>query len=57
MSVFICMQVFIACGIGKSDGQTEDLYRKPKTGMWHLMEKQFNSGIPIDMDQLIHPSF
>lgn len=46
------MQVFIACGIGKSDGQAEDPFRKPKTGMWQLMEQHLNSGIPIDMDQL-----
>ncbi|THG05041.1 hypothetical protein TEA_027713 [Camellia sinensis var. sinensis] len=44
-------QVFIACGIGKSDGKAEDPFRKPKPGMWHLMEQHFNSGISIDMDQ------
>lgn len=49
----ICMQVFIACGIGKSDVQAEDPFRKPKTGMWQLMEQHLNSGIPIDMEQLI----
>lgn len=53
----ICMQVFIACGIGKSNGQAEDPYRKPKPGMWHLMEKHFNSGIAVDMDQLFFSSF
>ncbi|PPD78067.1 hypothetical protein GOBAR_DD25009 [Gossypium barbadense] len=28
-----------------------DPFRKPKPGLWHIMEKHFNSGIPIDMDQ------
>ena len=47
------MQVFIACGLGKGkvDGK-EDPFRKPKPGMWHLMQQHFNSGIAIDMDQL-----
>ncbi|KAI8552441.1 hypothetical protein RHMOL_Rhmol06G0267000 [Rhododendron molle] len=49
--VNVPMQVFIACGIGKSGGQTEDPFRKPKPGMWHLMDWHFNSGISIDMDQ------
>lgn len=49
--VKVPIQVFIACGIGKSDGQAEDPFRKPKTGMWQLMEQHLNSGIPIDMDQ------
>lgn len=38
------MQVFISCakeGIG-------DLYRKPKDGMWVLLEKHFNNAIAID---------
>uniref|UniRef100_A0A803LVS5 PARP-type domain-containing protein n=1 Tax=Chenopodium quinoa TaxID=63459 RepID=A0A803LVS5_CHEQI len=39
-------QVYIACGFGPTDP-----YRKPKTGMWHVMEQHFNSGIPVDMDQ------
>lgn len=43
------MQVFIACGY---DGKVEDPFRKPKPGMWQIMEKHFNSGISIDMDQL-----
>ncbi|XP_057766424.1 polynucleotide 3'-phosphatase ZDP isoform X2 [Salvia miltiorrhiza] len=43
------IQVFIACGV--SSGQPEDLFRKPKPGMWKIMEKEFNSGLPIDMDQ------
>lgn len=49
------MQVFIACGTGKSGkaGTKEaDPFRKPKPGMWQLMEKHFNSGITIDMNQL-----
>lgn len=46
------MQVFIACGIG--NGEAEDPFRKPKPGMWRIMEKHFNSGISIDMDQLFH---
>lgn len=50
--LFILVQVFIACGIGKSGGQTEDPFRKPNPGMWHLMDWHFNSGISIDMDQL-----
>ncbi|CAB4307727.1 unnamed protein product [Prunus armeniaca] len=43
--------VFIACGLGKSGGQAEDPFRKPKPGMWHILEQHFNSGISIDMDQ------
>ncbi|OMO74744.1 Zinc finger, PARP-type [Corchorus capsularis] len=49
--VKVPMQVFIACGIGSSGGKADDPYRKPNPGMWHIMEKHFNSGIPIDMDQ------
>ncbi|KAK6934140.1 Polynucleotide kinase 3 phosphatase, partial [Dillenia turbinata] len=49
--VKVPMQVFIACGFDKSGGQQEDPFRKPKTGMWQIMEKQFNSGIQIDMNQ------
>ncbi|PSS05873.1 Polynucleotide 3'-phosphatase [Actinidia chinensis var. chinensis] len=49
--VKVPIQVFIACGIDKSDGQAEDPFRKPKPGMWYLMEQQFNSGIAVDMDQ------
>lgn len=45
------MQVFIACGLGKNKDQTEDPFRKPKTGMWRLLEQHFNSGIVIDVDQ------
>lgn len=44
------MQVFIACGLSKI--KPEDPFRKPKTGMWNIMKKQFNSGVPIDMDEL-----
>ncbi|KAK9147352.1 hypothetical protein Scep_006109 [Stephania cephalantha] len=49
--VNVPIQVFIACGLGKSVGQTQDPFRKPKPGMWRIMEQQFNSGIAIDMDQ------
>ncbi|KAL5697550.1 hypothetical protein ACHQM5_028680 [Ranunculus cassubicifolius] len=44
--VGIPVQVFIACGHGG-----EDAYRKPKVGMWRLMEKYYNSGIKVDMDE------
>ncbi|KAM7498620.1 hypothetical protein LguiA_023034 [Lonicera macranthoides] len=44
--VEVPIQVFIACGYGK-----EDPFRKPKPGMWQIMEKHFNSGVAIDMDQ------
>ncbi|KAH9310588.1 hypothetical protein KI387_025623, partial [Taxus chinensis] len=45
--VEVPIQVFIACGI---EG-TGDLFRKPKPGMWRLMEQHFNSGISADMEQ------
>ncbi|CAN1172060.1 Polynucleotide 3'-phosphatase ZDP [Linum perenne] len=45
------IQVFIACGY--STGLVEDSYRKPNPGMWRLMENHLNSGIPIDMEQLL----
>ncbi|XP_056699855.1 polynucleotide 3'-phosphatase ZDP isoform X2 [Spinacia oleracea] len=44
--VKVPIQVYIACGFGPKDP-----YRKPKTGMWHVMEQHFNSGISVDMDQ------
>ncbi|KDP34772.1 hypothetical protein JCGZ_10552 [Jatropha curcas] len=47
--VKVPMQVFIACGY--SSGKVEDPFRKPKPGMWRIMEKHFNSDISIDMDQ------
>uniref|UniRef100_A0A5B6YQM8 PARP-type domain-containing protein n=1 Tax=Davidia involucrata TaxID=16924 RepID=A0A5B6YQM8_DAVIN len=50
-NVKVPIQVFIACGFDKSGGQAEDPFRKPKPGMWHIMEQHFNSGISIDMDQ------
>jgi len=62
---FLSIQVFIACGTGKSGKagkkgksgkagtEEDDPFRKPKPGMWQLMEKHFNSGITIDMDQLV----
>ncbi|KAL6543783.1 hypothetical protein OROGR_010280 [Orobanche gracilis] len=46
--VKVPVQVFIACGL--SSGQPEDPFRKPRTGMWKIMEKEFNSGLPVDMD-------
>ncbi|KAG6489957.1 hypothetical protein ZIOFF_051239 [Zingiber officinale] len=50
--VNVPVQVFIACGLGKSKDQTpDDLFRKPQPGMWTLMEKYLNSGIEVDMDQ------
>lgn len=48
----ISVQVFIACGIGKSGNKAVDPFRKPEAGMWRIMEQHFNSGIPVDMDQL-----
>ncbi|KAL8557154.1 hypothetical protein ACS0TY_004564 [Phlomoides rotata] len=47
--VKVPIQVFIACGLGS--GEPKDPFRKPKPGMWKIMEKEFNSGLPIDMDQ------
>ncbi|CAJ2650175.1 unnamed protein product [Trifolium pratense] len=52
--VKVPIQVFIACGVGKSGKagtKEDDPFRKPEPGMWQLMEKHFNSGITIDMDQ------
>lgn len=49
--VNVPIQIFIACGLGESSIQAADPFRKPKPGMWHVMEKHFNSGISIDMDQ------
>ncbi|GAB2284387.1 hypothetical protein Dimus_018841 [Dionaea muscipula] len=49
--VKVPIQVFIACGFDKGD--QEDPFRKPKPGMWHIMDKHFNSGIKIDMDQFV----
>jgi len=56
--VLFCKQVFIACGVSSSGGKggKDDLYRKPKAGMWQLMKKHFNSGIAIDMDKLVFSS-
>lgn len=47
--VKVPIQVFVACGY--SSGKVEDPFRKPKTGMWQIMEKHFNSGISVDLDQ------
>ncbi|KAB1216481.1 Polynucleotide 3'-phosphatase ZDP [Morella rubra] len=49
--VKVPIQVFVACGLGGSSGQAADAFRKPNLGMWHIMERHFNSGISIDMDQ------
>ncbi|KAK1269399.1 Polynucleotide 3'-phosphatase ZDP [Acorus gramineus] len=49
--VNVPIQVFIACGLGKGSGQTDDPFRKPNPGMWKLLEEHFNSGIAIDMNQ------
>ncbi|XP_077251262.1 phosphoesterase isoform X2 [Tasmannia lanceolata] len=49
--VKVPMQVFVACGLGKTNSKTDDPFRKPKPGMWRIMEQHFNSGIAIDMDQ------
>lgn len=46
--VKVPIQVFISCGL--SSGQPEDPFRKPKPGMWHIMDKQFNSGLEVDMN-------
>lgn len=48
-------QVFIACGLSGSSSGPADPFRKPELGMWHVMEKHFNSGISIDKDQLFFP--
>ncbi|PON31947.1 Polynucleotide kinase 3 phosphatase [Parasponia andersonii] len=50
-TVKVPIQIFIACGVSKPGGQADDPFRKPKPGMWHLMEQHFNSGISVDMDQ------
>ncbi|XP_031472885.1 polynucleotide 3'-phosphatase ZDP isoform X2 [Nymphaea colorata] len=44
--VKVPIQVFIACGMQQKD----DMFRKPKPGMWRLMEQKFNSGIEVDME-------
>ncbi|KAF6149113.1 hypothetical protein GIB67_013820 [Kingdonia uniflora] len=49
--VNVPIQVFIACGLGKTGAKVDDSFRKPKPGMWRIMQQQFNSGIPVDMDQ------
>nr|XP_010924786.1 polynucleotide 3'-phosphatase ZDP isoform X2 [Elaeis guineensis] len=48
--VKVPIQVFIACGLGTGKDQSEDPFRKPKPGMWRLMEEHFNSGIAVAMD-------
>ncbi|KGN55065.1 polynucleotide 3'-phosphatase ZDP isoform X1 [Cucumis sativus] len=53
--VKVPVQVFVACGIGSKSGKSEeDMFRKPKPGMWHIMESHFNGGIPIDIDQCFY---
>ncbi|CAM0882825.1 unnamed protein product [Alopecurus aequalis] len=49
--VKVPIQVFIACGVKKGKGTTNDQFRKPNSGMWWFMAEHFNSGIAIDMDQ------
>lgn len=48
----IFFQVFIACGFSNK-GQNADAYRKPSIGMWTLLKEHFNSGVAIDMHQLL----
>ncbi|RYR05750.1 hypothetical protein Ahy_B06g085568 isoform C [Arachis hypogaea] len=51
-TVKVPMQVFIACGLPSKANITDaDPFRKPNPGMWRLMEKHFNSGIVIDVDE------
>ncbi|KAL2985334.1 hypothetical protein AAZX31_12G145600 [Glycine max] len=61
VKVKVPVQVFIACGVGSKSGKVnkkeDDPFRKPKPGMWHLMEQHFNSGIAIDMDKLFFLPF
>ncbi|KAI3502966.1 hypothetical protein L1887_31398 [Cichorium endivia] len=52
--VNVPIEVLFACAVSK--GQEHDPFRKPTTGIWRIMEQQFNSGISIDMDQYF-PSF
>ncbi|EPS71832.1 hypothetical protein M569_02927, partial [Genlisea aurea] len=44
--VKVPIQVFVACGYG-----ADDPFRKPSPGMWRIMEKEFNSGVKIDMNR------
>ena len=46
-AVGIPIQVYIACG--KSG--TGDPGRKPEAGMWHLLERQLNGGVEIDLSR------
>ncbi|CAM6098591.1 unnamed protein product [Calypogeia fissa] len=46
-AVTVPMQVFIACGKSGSN----DVFRKPATGMWYLLEKYLNTGLPIDRER------
>ncbi|XP_038898753.1 polynucleotide 3'-phosphatase ZDP [Benincasa hispida] len=53
--VNVPVQVFVACGIGSGSGKSEeDPFRKPKPGMWHVMEEHFNDGIPVNIDQCFY---
>ncbi|XP_022976527.1 polynucleotide 3'-phosphatase ZDP isoform X2 [Cucurbita maxima] len=53
--VNVPVQVFVACGIGSGSGKSEeDPFRKPKPGMWQIMENHFNGGIPINLDQCFY---
>ncbi|XP_078431210.1 phosphoesterase isoform X2 [Wolffia australiana] len=50
--VGVPMQIFIACGLGNGKSKKpDDLFRKPNSGMWRMMEKNFNSHIKIDMEK------
>lgn len=42
------LQAFISCGKEGSG----DACRKPSPGMWHLLERHLNGGVPIDKERL-----
>lgn len=41
------LQAFISCGKEGSG----DACRKPSPGMWHLLERHLNGGVPIDKER------
>lgn len=45
--VKVPMQAFISCGKEGSG----DACRKPSPGMWHLLERHLNGGVPIDKER------
>ncbi|KAG0554238.1 hypothetical protein KC19_12G075600 [Ceratodon purpureus] len=50
--VKVPMQAFISCGKEGSG----DACRKPSPGMWHLLERHLNGGVPIDKERFaIYP--